>query len=376
MKSKIQQQEQELERMRQKERLFETVFDKVPIDIFIKDPSDDFRYIYCNQSFIETQGSGAPVVGKTDYEVFKDPKDATYLRNHDQKVLDEGQRRIYEESYTNKEGSTSIILVFKEPLHLNDYPKPLLLGTSLDLSCVPSINQLLLQKFADMDQATKNQTLKMANLRHEIRTLLNAIVGFTNLLNDSQMQLSEAERENFLHLVNTNTELLQSIINEILSKPQTQEASKAHLTQFDLDTLMKDVYTIYQSRLKGTSVAFCYETQGESPQLLQDEAQQMQVLYNLLNNAIKYTQQGSITMGYRVLSPHRVRIYVKDTGIGIAPENAEKIFNRFEKLGSSVEGYGLGLSIVKSITEAAGGTCGVESEVGKGSCFWVELPTQ
>ena len=207
----------------------------------------------------------------------------------------------------------------------------------------------------------------LANMSHEIRTPLNAIVGFSDLLTTVD---DPQEKEEFTNIIHSNNEQLLMLINDILDLSKLESNSVTFSKDpFDVELMMKEVYVSYLPKFKDSAVELVYQPTGKSVTLCQDRQRLIEVLTNFINNAIKYTSSGSITLSYKVIDKG-VKFMVKDTGIGIPAEASNKVFNRFEKLGSLVKGTGLGLSICKVLAETMGGRIGVKSTVGEGSTFW------
>lgn len=211
----------------------------------------------------------------------------------------------------------------------------------------------------------------LANMTHEIRTPLNAIVGFSDLLS---FETDPEMRANYINLIKANNELLLNLINDVLdiSKIEAGMMSFAY-TDVDLPSLMRDVQSMMQFRVPpGVELVL-----DPCPELVFniDQNRLVQILGNLLTNAMKYTSQGKITFGYRI-SGDRILFYVSDTGTGIPPEKKEKIFARFVQLDGHKQGIGLGLAICKGLVAKMGGDISLESEVGKGSVFRFTLPIQ
>lgn len=220
------------------------------------------------------------------------------------------------------------------------------------------------------EQSDKLKSVFVANMSHEIRTPLNAIVGFSELLHTAE---SEEEKDEFWKIISTNNDLLLTLINDILDLSKI-EAGYVDLVkdEFDLAGLFGDLGAVYSQKMN-PGVFFACEIPNGNYNVCLDKGRLSQIVTNFVNNAIKFTKNGSIRIGYTV-DRGRLRVYCTDTGIGIPEESREKIFNRFEKLNGFAQGTGLGLSICKAIVDAQGGNIGVDSEVGKGSTFWAELP--
>lgn len=175
-------------------------------------------------------------------------------------------------------------------------------------------------------------------------------------------------------MVEENNELLLQLISDILDLSKIEAGTfDFKIRDLDVNTLCGDVQRSMKLRVK-PGVELLFEPTLPSCVIVSDPNRLHQVVANFVNNAIKFTITGYIRIGYDQPDAKHLRIYVSDTGIGIAPEACEKIFDRFIKLNSFVQGTGLGLSISKSIIEQLGGTIGVDSELGKGSTFWFILP--
>ena len=225
------------------------------------------------------------------------------------------------------------------------------------------------------DLAEESNRLKstfLANMSHEIRTPLNAIVGFSKLIPTAETQ---EEADEFNRIITVNNELLLQLINDILDLSKIEAGQMEFSDQkIDFVTMLHDIYQSYQTRIK-EGVTFEQEIPDGQLNIFADKNRISQVVTNFLNNAIKFTQKGSITIGYSHTG-NEIRVFVRDTGIGISKENQAKIFDRFTKLNSHVQGTGLGLSISQTIVERYNGTIGVESKEGKGSEFWFTLPAK
>ena len=224
------------------------------------------------------------------------------------------------------------------------------------------------------DKAEELDRLKsafLANMSHEIRTPLNAIVGFSSLLAETD---SRSERQEYIKIVQENNELLLQLISDILDLSKIEAGTFNFVyTNVDVNETCAEIIKSMSMKVsKGVELIFeeplpeCY--------LYTDKNRFTQVISNFINNALKFTQQGCITLGYKQVSHQKIKFYVRDTGMGIPEEKQKSIFERFVKLNTFVQGTGLGLSICKSIVSQMGGEIGVDSTEGIGSCFWFTHP--
>ena len=224
------------------------------------------------------------------------------------------------------------------------------------------------------DKAEELDRLKsafLANMSHEIRTPLNAIVGFSSLLAETD---SRSERQEYIKIVQENNELLLQLISDILDLSKIEAGTFNFVyTNVDVNETCTEIIKSMSMKVsKGVELIFgelfpeCY--------IYTDKNRFTQVISNFINNALKFTQQGSITLGYEQVSHQKIKFYVRDTGMGIPKEKQKSVFERFVKLNTFVQGTGLGLSICKSIVSQMGGEIGVDSTEGVGSCFWFTHP--
>lgn len=219
-------------------------------------------------------------------------------------------------------------------------------------------------------QADKLKSAFLANMSHEIRTPLNAIVGFSDLLVEAE---DIEERKEYVKIVRNNNELLLQLITDILDLSKI-EAGTFDFTYGDVNVNLLCENIVRSMEMKvSEGVALVFDSNLPQYHLISDRNRLHQVISNFVNNAIKFTSQGSIRVGYQ-MKGEELEFYVQDTGIGIDKEQQLHIFERFVKLNSFVPGTGLGLTICQSIIEQLGGRIGVDSEPGKGSRFWFRLP--
>lgn len=224
------------------------------------------------------------------------------------------------------------------------------------------------------DKAEELDRLKsafLANMSHEIRTPLNAIVGFSSLLAETD---SRNERQEYIKIVQENNELLLQLISDILDLSKIEAGTFNFVyTNVDVNETCAEIIKSMSMKV-GKGIELIFEEPFPECYIYTDKNRFTQVISNFINNALKFTQQGSITLGYEQVSHQKIKFYVRDTGMGIPEEKQKSVFERFVKLNTFVQGTGLGLSICKSIVSQMGGEIGVDSAEGIGSCFWFTHP--
>ena len=209
-------------------------------------------------------------------------------------------------------------------------------------------------------------------MSHEIRTPLNAIVGFASLLVESD---DKKERQDYVDIMQENTELLLQLISDILDLSKI-EAGTLDFTMdhLDIKSFCEDIMRNYDIK-EDKPVPVLLAPDLPEYYIYTDKKRLMQVITNFINNALKFTNEGQIMLEYRhKAESNEIEFAVTDTGMGIAPDKVDQVFDRFVKLNSFSKGTGLGLSICRSIIEHLGGTIGTESELGVGSRFWFRHP--
>ncbi len=223
------------------------------------------------------------------------------------------------------------------------------------------------------EKAEESDRLKsafLANMSHEIRTPLNAIVGFSNIIAEID---DEVERQSYLDIIHKNNDLLLQLIDDILDFSKIEAGTMDyHFEEVDIKDICGEI-ALADSIKMPSDVDLIFDLDSPSVIVKTDERRVMQVISNFVNNAIKFTTKGSITIYYEIEGDF-IRVCVKDTGIGISAENQRRIFERFIKVDTFQQGTGLGLTISRTIIEALGGKIGVDSEEGVGSTFWFTLP--
>ena len=245
-----------------------------------------------------------------------------------------------------------------------------MLCINFDITELKETERMLIGAKEKAEEADRLKSAFLANMSHEIRTPLNAIVGFSSLLEEAE---DAEEKHLYATIIEENNKLLLQLISDIL------DLSKIEAGTFDIIPEQVDAQQLCNELLQSMQVRATEQVEillaPELPELTftSDKNRLYQVLLNFVTNALKFTSEGSIVIDYRI-NGNEVRFSVQDTGMGIEPEKQEAIFTRFVKLNNFITGTGLGLPICQSIVTQLGGKIGVESEPGKGSCFWFTHP--
>lgn len=251
--------------------------------------------------------------------------------------------------------------------------KPLtIVGTSLRIDKQKEIEQALIDARNQAEESDRLKSAFLANISHEIRTPLNAIVGFSDVL---PMVSSEEEREQLIGLIRQNNAHLLRLIDNIVHISRLEVGGEAvKKTRFEIKPLLEEAVTRHVSRVDAMRIQMMTQVADEAQTLYTDRDRLLEILNQYVDNAIKFTTDGEITLGCD-LQGQLVRVWVRDTGKGIPADCCDdRLFERFVKVDEFVPGTGLGLSICRSIAQSLGGKVGVQSTLGEGSLFWAELP--
>ncbi|MEG2493567.1 MAG: ATP-binding protein [Rikenellaceae bacterium] len=313
---------------------------------------------------------------------------------HDLETIEDAYTNVYEEDVVKlRRGFENImagkILSFREDVRIRDngglrwlrshykildyYPnenKIEIIGINIDITELKNTELKLTEAKIKAEESDRLKSAFLANMSHEIRTPLNAIVGFSDLLIDTE---DVVERQEYMSIIRQNNELLLQLISGILDISKIESGIvDVNLCSVDVNELCREV--VCSQLMKGNKdLKIVFETQHDDCYIVSDKNRLMQVFTNLIGNAVKFTKQGGVFIGYE-LRNNEIEFYVRDTGIGISNEQLSNVFTRFIKLNSFVPGTGLGLPICQSIIEKLGGKIWVVSEFGHGACFRFSLP--
>ena len=358
------------ELLREKDLVFQSLLDFSPIYIFFKD--HNIRTLYLSRNYEQLLGIPMhDLTGKTMDELF--PSDLSkQMILDDKQVLTNDQMVEVEEEFNGR-----IYTTIKFPIKREGLP-PMLAGFTLDITDRKKAEQELLVARNRAERSDKLKEAFLQNMSHEIRTPLNAIVGFSELLNDPV--LSGEKHQNYTSIIINSSNQLLAIVNDILTvaRIQTGQETTAFLP-ININTTLSNLYHIFATKAKekGIKLTVTLQFTDLDAEIITDATKLNQILSNLISNALKFTHQGRVEFGYKLLS-NELEFYVTDTGIGINKEQQEHIFERFAQADGTISkkygGTGLGLSISKAYAKLLGGKIWVNSAPDEGSTFYFTIP--
>jgi signal transduction histidine kinase len=257
-----------------------------------------------------------------------------------------------------------------------------LLQTFASHAAVAVANAKLFQEIAEksrqLEIASRHKSEFLSNMSHELRTPLNAIIGFAEVLGDRMFGELNDKQTEYVEVIMESGRHLLSLINDILDLSKVEAGRmELELTAVDLRRLIDDALILVRERAGRRTIALAQVVDRDVGAVSADERKVKQVLLNLLSNAIKFTPEGGRVDVRATRRDAEVEVAVRDTGVGIAPEEREMVFEEFRQVGSSAakqEGTGLGLTLCRKFIELHGGRIWVESKVGEGSTFTFTLP--
>jgi PAS domain S-box-containing protein len=278
----------------------------------------------------------------------------------------------------NKDGEYRWIRDFGRPFYDIDNTFLGYIGSCYDITENKEKEDLLIRAKEKAEESDRLKTAFLQNLSHEIRTPLNSISGFAGLLN--KPDLSKEKVKSFVSVIQENSDQLIAIVTDILTIASIETGQeKLYITKVSVNEMIIDLLAKYKKQSKSQNVALYAKRNltDKASYIYTDKMKLEQILNNLLGNAFKFTQKGKIELGY-LLNGDELEFYVKDSGIGIEPEQHIKIFERFRQAdkpsNQNYEGTGLGLAISKAFVELLGGKIWLKSKVGSGSVFYFTIP--
>ncbi|WP_310557424.1 PAS domain S-box protein [Flavobacterium sp.] len=368
-----------LDKMRiiESEERFRLLADNLPLSIFVAEPNIEANISYVNKYWLEyTKQTFEEAIGKGWNDIVH-PDDV-------QLIMD-----VYIPAFTNRipystpnirikrhDGVYRWFTFHGNPRFLNNGEFVGMIGAGFDITEQKLFELELIEEKIKADNAVQAKQQFLSNMSHEIRTPMNAIVGFTNVI--LKTELTDSQKQ-YLDAIKVSGEALVVLINDILDLAKVDSGKMTFdKIAFDLVESIHKIVQLFEIKLKEKKLKFNLTLDDAIPnQIIGDPMRLRQIILNLLSNAVKFTDKGSISLDVKVLSHSKNKLNIEfkitDTGIGIANEKLETIFNNFEQAhvetSANYGGTGLGLAIVKKLVENQGGTIVTNSEIGKGSTF-------
>jgi len=342
--------------------------------------SAEFRYLAVNDSYVKAHGlKRHEIEGRT----FKELWGEELFNNKIKKKFDEafeGKIVRYQEWFDFENLGKRYMDVIYQPVFGRKGAVEALTVNTMDITDLKQTQISLEKAIKDAEKANKAKSEFLANMSHEIRTPLNAVIGFAELL---ESQINDQKQKKYLHSIKSGGRNLLMLISDILDLSKIEAGKmELHYEPVNLEYLVEEISQIFSMKIEKKDLHFETYVDPDLPShVFLDEIRLRQVLFNLVGNAIKFTQEGSIQLKFYLLKKDKqhinLKITVKDTGIGIPKEQQTEIFKAFkQQAGQSTRKYGgtgLGLTISKKLVESMGGSISVESEVGKYTIFSVLL---
>lgn len=358
--------------------LLKSFLQSIPDLVFYKDV--DGKYLDCNKAFSEFNDSDRKaIIGKTDFDIYT-KKEAQLFSSTDQEILS-GKEQVKMEMWgTWPDGRRVLLETHKNPI-IDDTGEIIgIIGISRDIT-EKHFDKMELQKSKDeAESANMAKSMFLANMSHEIRTPMNGIIGMTDIL--QQTDLTKEQKE-FLKIISLSGTNLLTIINDILDFSKIESGGIVlEKINFKLLDPIEETIKLLSYKVEQKNLYLKLDASQDLPEIVNgDPLRTKQILINLVNNALKFTSEGGITISIelqeKASKKTSILIKVIDTGIGISEEGQQKLFKSFSQTDASTSrkygGTGLGLSISKRLVELMNGEIGVESEEGKGTTFWFNL---
>lgn len=351
----------------------QSILDNTPLIIFIKDLEG--KYLLVNRSFREfLQVEESQVIGKTDFD-FEKPDTARQYKKADERVIHSMKDIVLEETVEKPDGIHNLMIV-KFPLFDRDKKIYGIGGIATDITDKVQQQQKLIEAKKKAEDAERLQEQFLANMSHEIRTPMNGIIGMTNVLMNTPLT---PEQDEFVQIIRQSSDNLLKLINDILDLSKIKAGKMIiEKVDFNLQEMLDNTLAAFKVKAREKNIRLSILADRSLPeQVVSDPLRLTQIMTNLLSNAFKFTEEGSIEVNVKLIDKNqdKARIYfsVSDSGIGIPPDKLSHIFETFEQAAEETTrkygGTGLGLSITKRLVNMLGGEIEVKSELNKGTTF-------
>lgn len=355
------------------------MIDAIPDLIFFKDV--DSKFLGCNKAFEKyIHRKSEEIVGLSEYDLFGKTEAAGYLKS-DMSIIRTLKPERSSDWIELSPGQRCLFYTLKTPYFDSENNLLGIIGISRDITEMEETRQRLILAKEKAEESDRLKTAFLANMSHEIRTPMNAIIGFSDLL--AEDDLTPEDKLDFISKIKNSGRTLMTLINDIIDIAKIESGQlKISESACDINQLLKDLYGTFEelkniSGKKNISLNLMIPEKGPGFHVITDPMRLQQILNNLLSNALKFTEFGSIDFGYKI-EDENISFFVKDTGIGILRSKQKLLFQRFSQLDPSTTrkygGTGLGLAISKNLVDMLGGNMGVESSPGKGSLFFFNIP--
>jgi len=370
------------EKSEESEAKFKAYTEQSPIAVYITDVDGDC--IYANETWLEITGMHLEDALGKGWTNALHPDDLERIKNGWYDSIKSNGKWSYEYRFLNKEGVITWVEGSAKEI-LNNQNKLIgYLGSNVNISSRKKTEQDLQIAKQKAEESDRLKSAFLANMSHEIRTPMNGILGFTNLLKEPH--LSGQEQQKYIQIIEKGGLRLINIINDIISISKIESGQmEINIQESNINEQIEYLYTFFKPEVEAKGLTFSFKNglSSSDAKLITDIEKVYAILTNLIKNAIKYSEKGSIEFGYKLKrnrEPAELEFYLKDTGIGIPKDRQKVIFERFIQANNSDktehQGAGLGLSISKAYVEKLGGRIWLESEEGHGTTFYFTLPYQ